>query len=156
MQPLPPWDELKRGLGCPICTGNRKTDFHWFVRTLRLSSLYLTRGQTYRGSSVLIVDGRHVNYISELTPDEWSLVAQDLRDAERSVLCVFAPDHMNIECLGNTVPHLHWGLWPRYKNDGRWGQSIWRTTRSEMRQDFLTDSECTSYVRQLQQALDVR
>jgi diadenosine tetraphosphate (Ap4A) HIT family hydrolase len=154
MQPLPPWDELKRGVGCPLCAEPRRSEFRWFVRSLRLSSLYLSKGQTYRGSCELILDGRHVNYISELTLDEWSLVAQDLRDSERSLRRVFVPDHINIERLGNTVPHLHWGLFPRYRNDGRWGQPIWTTTRSEMKQEFLADDEYASYVRQLQQVLD--
>lgn len=154
MPPLSPWEDLRRGIGCPLCLERRKADFHWFVRTLRRSSLFLTRGQAYRGSCVLIVDGRHVNHISELTAEEWLFVAQDLRDSERAVLQVFAPDHMNIESLGNTVPHLHWGLVPRYKSDGRWGHPVWTTTRSEMKQDFLADSEYASYVRQLQEALD--
>jgi len=112
------------------------------------------KGQTYRGSCELIFDGRHVNYISELTLDEWLPVAQDLRDSERLLLRVFVPDHINIERLGNTVPHLHWGPFPKYRNDGRWGQPIWTTTRSEMRQEFLADDKYASYVRQLQYVLD--
>jgi diadenosine tetraphosphate (Ap4A) HIT family hydrolase len=156
MQPLPPWDELKRGAGCPLCSGRRSTDFHWFVRALRLSSLYLTREQAYRGSCALILDGRHANYISELTPDEWSQVAQDLRDSEHAILRVFASDHINIECLGNTVPHLHWALLPRYKNDGRWGQPIWTTVRSDMKQEFLAEDEYAGYARRLREALDAR
>jgi diadenosine tetraphosphate (Ap4A) HIT family hydrolase len=31
------------------------------------------------------------------------------------------PDHMNVESLGNVMPHLHWHIFPRCKNDGRWG-----------------------------------
>jgi diadenosine tetraphosphate (Ap4A) HIT family hydrolase len=154
MQPLPPWDELKRGVGCPLCGENRPSNFHWFVRTLRMATLYLTQEQAYRGSSALIVDARHVSHISELTADEWSLVAQDLRDSERAVLRAFAPDHINIECLGNTVPHLHWIILPRYKTDGRWGQPIWTTSRSEMRQEYLAESEYVICVRRLQDALE--
>jgi diadenosine tetraphosphate (Ap4A) HIT family hydrolase len=32
---------------------------------------------------------------------------------------------MNVESLGNLMPHLHWHVIPRYRNDGRWGQPIW-------------------------------
>jgi hypothetical protein len=32
---------------------------------------------------------------------------------------------MNYELLGNTDPHLHWHIVPRYKTDPRWGQPIW-------------------------------
>jgi diadenosine tetraphosphate (Ap4A) HIT family hydrolase len=91
MQPLPSWDEMRRGVGCPLCLGRRDVDFHPFVRTLGLSSLYLTKGQTYRGSCTLIVDARHVNYLNELSQDEWGQVAQDLRDSERAVLVHLLP-----------------------------------------------------------------
>jgi diadenosine tetraphosphate (Ap4A) HIT family hydrolase len=32
---------------------------------------------------------------------------------------------MNYECLGNSSPHLHWHLIPRYIDDPRWGQPVW-------------------------------
>lgn len=44
-----------------------------------------------------------------------------------------APEHINVERLGNTVPHLHWGQLRRYKNDRRWGHPIWTTERSEIK-----------------------
>lgn len=34
-------------------------------------------------------------------------------------------NHMNYELFGNTNPHLHWPIVPRYKTDSRWGQPIW-------------------------------
>lgn len=153
-QTLPSWDELRRGIGCPLCLRHRTIDERLLVRKLRLCTLYLTEGQIYRGSCALIVDVRHVSYISELTSEEWALIAQDLRDSERAVLHAFSPDHMNVESLGNTVPHMHWGLHPRYKGDGRWGQPIWTTHRSEIKWEPLSDSKCASYVRRLNEALD--
>jgi diadenosine tetraphosphate (Ap4A) HIT family hydrolase len=152
--PLPPWDELKRGIGCPLCPERRTIDNRLLVRKLRLCTLYLAEGRTYHGACTLIVDVRHVNYTSELSWEEWSLIAQDLRDSERAVLRAFAPDHVNVESLGNTVPHMHWGLYPRYKDDGRWGQPIWTTRRSEMKWEPLSEAECADYVRRVNEALD--
>ena len=42
-----------------------------------------------------------------------------------AIVAVCKPGHFNVESLGNLVPHLHWHVVPRYKNDGRWGQPIW-------------------------------
>lgn len=134
MTNLPSWDELKRGVGCPLCALRPSyNEYVFLVRKLRVSTLYLTRGQTYRGSCGLVADLKHVVYISELEREQWALLAQDLWDAVHAVLKAFAPDHINVERLGNTVPHLHWGLIPRYKNDRRWGHPIWTTERSEMK-----------------------
>ena len=34
---------------------------------------------------------------------------------------------MNYELLGNSDPHLHWHIIPRYKTDPRWGAPIWES-----------------------------
>jgi len=55
--------------------------------------------------------------------------------------------------LGNTVPHLHWGLIPRYKNDGRWGNPVWTTERSEMKTVLLDEAEYAAAAQRLLEAL---
>lgn len=35
------------------------------------------------------------------------------------------PDKINLAQLGNMVPHLHWHLIPRYKDDTHFPESIW-------------------------------
>ena len=57
--------------------------------------------------------------------NEWQAYAADLHRVVHAIVSVCKPDHMNIESLGNLMPHLHWHVIPRYKNDGRWGQPIW-------------------------------
>ena len=44
-------------------------------------------------------------------PHEWS----DPWVAESVVSRAFQPDHLNLECLGNTVPRLHVGIILRYR-----------------------------------------
>ena len=108
---LASWNELKRGAGCPLCSPRADYDeYRYLVRKLQVSTLYLTRGQRYLGTCVLVFDGRHLAYISELGDDEWVQLAVDLRESEKAIHQAFSPDHLNVECLGNTVPHLHFGL----------------------------------------------
>ena len=79
----------------------------------------------YRGHGVLVFDPRHVTRLDELTTAEWHAYAADLHRVVTAIVAVCEPDHMNVESLGNVMPHLHWHVIPRYKNDGRWRQPIW-------------------------------
>jgi diadenosine tetraphosphate (Ap4A) HIT family hydrolase len=74
---------------------------------------------------MLVYDARHVRRLDELTRDEWQAASLELWIATRAIVQVFAPDHLNVESLGNVVAHLHWHLIPRYRHDPRWGKPIW-------------------------------
>ena len=102
------------------------------VQKLSASTLYLTSEQAYRGACILVYDLRHVVRIDQLDSREWLDLAGDLWRAESAIFRALSPDHINIECLGSIMPHLHWHIIPRYKDDARWGGPIWTTRREEM------------------------
>jgi len=114
------------------------------VHKMSISTLFLERIQTYRGHCVLIFDPRHVARIDELEADEWGRLSADILIAEKALMTVFRPDHINIASLGLVVPHLHWHLIPRYVYDPRWGGSIWTTAPDEMEKNFLQEVEYES------------
>jgi len=58
--------------------------------------------------------------------EDMSLVANALSKALK-------PDKMNYELLGNSMPHLHWHLIPRYTLDPMWGRPIWAGNRRRKR-----------------------
>jgi diadenosine tetraphosphate (Ap4A) HIT family hydrolase len=120
------WDTLAAGQGCPFDAPRAEHTAHWdLVAALSVSSWYLPHNQMYRGHGILVFDPRHVTRLDQLTSTEWQSYAADLHRAVRAIGDVCKPDHFNVESLGNIVPHLHWHVIPRYKNDGRWGQPIW-------------------------------
>jgi diadenosine tetraphosphate (Ap4A) HIT family hydrolase len=140
---LPPWSEMRAGTGCPLCAPRPPISEHtYLVCKLSVSSLYLSRNQAYRGACALVYDPAHVTRPSELDLASWQQLCSDIRSAEAAVTSALQPDHVNIECLGNTVPHLHVGLTPRYTWDPRWGGPIWTTSRAEMPQMVFTDAAC--------------
>ena len=129
------------------------TDERDFVATLTISSLYLARNQTYRGHCQLIFDPRHAARPDQLTSEEWSAFCSDLYKAQVAIVRTVHPDHINIELLGNVVPHLHWHIVPRYRNDARWGQPIWLTSPAEMLETRLTPDGRDTLIRGLQMRL---
>ena len=49
-------------IACPFDAPRPNSNEHWdFIRTLSISSLYLSKNQVYRGYSLLVFDARHVN-----------------------------------------------------------------------------------------------
>jgi len=66
---------------------------------------------------------------------------------------VCEPQHVNVESLGNVMPHLHWHVIPRYKNDGRWGSPIWAADIKEQPDRRLTAEDRTRLLQSLGDAL---
>src|SRR5262245_23074208 len=140
---LPSWSELRSGLGCPLCTPRpERNELVYFICKLSVSSLYLARNQAYRGTCALVYDPGHVTRPSELERRAWLQFCDDAWHAELAVTQAFAPQHVTLECLGNTVPHLHLHIIPRYRSDPRWGRPIWTTSRDDMPSGTSSDDQC--------------
>ena len=149
------WDSLREGAECPLCAPRSAANEHWdFVAALSSSSLYLAKNQTYRGHCQLVFDPRHAARPDQLSAIEWVAWCEDLFRAQAAIMQVVVADHINIESLGNVVPHLHWHIVPRYKDDPRWGAPIWLTSLSEMLDSRLSDANRQRLISELQVALE--
>jgi diadenosine tetraphosphate (Ap4A) HIT family hydrolase len=136
------WEDWATGAGCPFCPPRAASNEHWdFVTRLHVSPLYLSSNQTYRGHCLLVLDIRHAARPDQLSPDEWWAFCADLYAAEKAVVQTLQPDHINVEIMGNVVPHLHWQIVPRYRGDSRWGGPIWTTTTQQMQTTHLQATE---------------
>jgi len=111
------------------------------VSDLRVSTLYVDRDQTYHGYSLLMFNKRHVTGLEYLTEEECSLFMQDLRQSANAIKKAVNPDHMNYATLGNFIPHLHYHIIPRYKNDPRWRDHPWSNESEEAATKRLTENE---------------
>ena len=151
---LPAWEELARGVGCPLCEPRVKIDDkHYFVIKLPVSSVYLSRNQTNLGYCTLVYDPHHVTRMEELTEEEYVAFNSDLYVLSRALSSTFSPDHMNYAVLGNNVPHLHWHVIPRYQTDPRWRQPVWRTRIEEIDVVWLKDEDCELIAKKIRNAV---
>ena len=80
-------------------------------------------------------------------------LAADLFTAQQAVARAVKPDHVNVESLGNVVPHLHWHIIPRYVGDPMWGAPVWQVPLDSMPDTRLPDDERAALIAQLQKAL---
>jgi diadenosine tetraphosphate (Ap4A) HIT family hydrolase len=148
------WQALVDGAGCPMDAPRPASNDFWdLVAPLSVSSLYLGKNQTYRGHCSLIFDLRHASRPDQLTAEEWTAYCADLFAAQRAVVTVTRPDHINVESLGNVVPHLHWHIIPRSVGDPRWGMPIWTTPLSAMPETHLEAHDREALLRALRDAL---
>lgn len=149
------WADRVAGADCPFdgrlpdCDDER-----YRVRKLKASTLYLDRNQAYRGHGVLIFDRRHATRIDELSAEEWQACAADLHDACHAIVTAVEPDHLNVESLGNMVPHLHWHIFPRFRDDPRWGKAVWTTDVADMPVAIAGPDECAALAARINAALD--
>ena len=145
---------MAEGSQCPLDAPRPASNEHWdLIAPLSVSSLYLTRNQTYRGHCQLIFDVRHAARPDQLSREEWTSWCDDLYRAQGAIMRTVRADHVNIESLGNVVPHLHWHIVPRYRDDPRWGDPIWLTSLSDMIDTRLPDDERQALIAALRSAI---
>jgi diadenosine tetraphosphate (Ap4A) HIT family hydrolase len=118
------WAELTLGIGCEMCEGGRPEANRYGIRILRgrYSDAYLQRADVQRGYTLVIWRGRHVNEPTELDEAQAAGYWAEVLAVARALIRVYAPLKMNYETLGNSVPHLHTHLLPRFIDDPRPGQ----------------------------------
>jgi diadenosine tetraphosphate (Ap4A) HIT family hydrolase len=118
---------------CGICAmiDRIKADsFRDFIA--ELSSCYVILGdrQFYRGYCVLFAK-LHATELYLMPADAARLLSDEMRLVAEAIATVVKPWKMNYECLGNSEPHVHWHLLPRYETDQMRHGPVWLRPESE-------------------------
>lgn len=145
-----------RNNDCPFCTEDPDRNEFWIkIIKFKTSKLCLSLDQTYMGQCLLIFDNSyHATNLDDLDSNDYISYMAELRIALIAIRSVFSPDHVNIELLGNVIPHLHIHIIPRYCNDPRWKQPIWTTSIEDMQKTYLTDQEYSNRIRDIRLFLE--
>lgn len=113
----------KAGEGCPACAEGRPDSTDGGVRFFAgdVCDAYLVRADIQRGLTIAIWRGRHVAEPTELTDAEAAAYGREVLAVGRAIERALAPVKLNYDLLGNSVPHLHTHIVPRYADDPRPG-----------------------------------
>lgn len=75
----------------------------------------------------------HVQEMTDLDIAQRDSMMAVVWQVERTVRTVMQPDKVNLASLGNVVPHLHWHVIPRFRDDMHFPNPIWgKVERSTM------------------------
>ena len=86
-----------------------------------VSDAYLQRAAIQRGYTVVVWRGRHVAEPTELAADEAAAYWLEVLRVGRALEEHLRPVKLNYDVLGNSLPHLHAHVIPRYADDPRPG-----------------------------------
>ena len=151
--PREQWDALVRGENCPLCnevaSANAANEYGYTIADLAFSRLRLAANQFVAGYCVLVCK-KHVKELYDLAESERGEYVADLVRAAKAIETVYHPIKMNFEILGNSVPHLHCHIVPRYYGDPAPGRPI----DPGLRQVLLGPAAYEQRVQSIQGALE--
>lgn len=108
---------------CELCAAPGG-DLLWesgFCRVVRVTD---ASGRAFPGSCRVILK-RHVAEMSDLDEAEARHLMNAVLATERALRKALQPDKINLASLGNLVPHLHWHVIPRWRDDSHFPAPIW-------------------------------
>ncbi|WP_405057016.1 HIT domain-containing protein [Kribbella sp. NBC_01505] len=118
------WDRLISGKDCDFCKNMGHDRNQWGARIFlgKYIDAYLQSADVQPGYTLIIWKQRHIVEPIELADEESAGYWLETMTVARALMAYYQPLKMNYETLGNTSPHLHTHLLPRYVEDPRPGQ----------------------------------
>jgi len=105
---------------CPLC----QTDAGTVVWRDALCRIVLADEPDYPGFLRVILND-HVKEMTDLSAADQTALMRVVFAAEAALREVMQPDKVNLASLGNVVPHLHWHVIPRFKDDPHFPNPVW-------------------------------
>jgi diadenosine tetraphosphate (Ap4A) HIT family hydrolase len=78
-----------------------------------------------------VVWNSHVREFSDLDEAARIHLMRVVATVENGLRDLLTPDKINLASFGNAVPHLHWHVIPRYRDDSHYPESIWGAPQRE-------------------------
>ncbi|MDO9420770.1 MAG: HIT family protein [Herminiimonas sp.] len=85
-----------------------------------------------------VIWNAHVKEMTDLAIEDRSTLMRAVCQVEAALREIMQPEKINLACLGNMVPHLHWLLIPRFTDDAHFPNPIWAAAVRETADDVLS------------------
>jgi diadenosine tetraphosphate (Ap4A) HIT family hydrolase len=113
------WVDRMAGRDCPMCGAIGKGDNDFWVSVFdgEFAEVHLERRSRLPGYCIVVWKHEHVAEPTDLEPEAAAGYWREVLETGRAVSVRFRPVKLNYLTLGNTVPHLHTHVLPRYLDD---------------------------------------
>lgn len=109
---------------CPLCTPTSEKVL-WSDEQFRVIGVTDPQCPGF----VRLISQAHIAEVSDLPASLQTRMFSLLVAIESAMRQMLQPDKINLASLGNQVPHLHWHIIPRWKDDLFFPDSIWSTPK---------------------------
>jgi diadenosine tetraphosphate (Ap4A) HIT family hydrolase len=114
---------------CELCA-HPGGDLLWEDELCRVVQVVDAAGDAFPGYCRIVLQP-HVAEMSDLPQDAAHRVMDVVFATERALRRTIEPDKINLASLGNLVPHLHWHVIPRWRDDSHFPAPIWAAAQRE-------------------------
>ena len=111
---------------CPLCQAHNETVL-WSDAHCRA---ILVNDTDYPGFCRAVWHA-HVREMTDLPPAQRAHFLGVVWALEASLREILRPEKINLASLGNQVPHLHWHVIPRFRDDKHFPDPIWSAPKRE-------------------------
>lgn len=133
---------MKHDIDCELCT-DPGGELLWEDALCRVVRVTDSTAAAFPGYCRVILK-RHVSEMTGLPAAEAHRLMAVVFATERAVKQSVQADKINLASLGNVVPHLHWHVVPRWKDDSHFPAPIWAAAqRSGARRAVPSRAELT-------------
>ena len=78
--------------------------------------------------------------MTDLSIEDRSAIMKAVCVTETVLRDLMQPDKINLASLGNVVPHVHWHVIPRWKDDSHFPEPIWGNQQREWANKPIVDN----------------
>jgi hypothetical protein len=108
-------------MDCPICTAQNE-EILLQTPNLRVIAVH---NEANAPAFCRVIWQHHVAEMTDLLPAERDELMAMVYKVEAAMRQVLQPEKINLASLGNVVPHVHWHVIARFKDDACFPAPIW-------------------------------
>ncbi|MBN8441029.1 MAG: HIT family protein [Thauera sp.] len=117
-------------MDCPLCSPPAGTHSEIVIREDGRCRVIRVADPAYPGFC-RVIWSTHVAEMTDLTADDRRHLMDVVLATEQALRVLMQPDKVNLASFGNMVPHLHWHVIPRFRDDRHFPEPTWGAPQRE-------------------------